>query len=70
MSVSPLNRQEVGWLLSKIGEKAKVVENKDTQKFATTHDLRRAFCTRWASKVKPAPLKLPAPHADIGTTMK
>ncbi len=64
------NRQEVGRMISVIGEEAKVVVNKESEKYGSAHDLRRAFCTRWASKVKPATLQLLARHADIGTTMK
>jgi integrase len=37
--------------------------------FATAHDLRRAFCTRWARKVMPAVLQKLARHSSIQTTM-
>ena len=37
--------------------------------FAGAHDLRRAFCSRWARKVMPAILQRLARHAHISTTM-
>jgi hypothetical protein len=39
-------------------------------KFASAHDFRRAFGTRWARKLKPATLQLLMRHATIQTTMK
>jgi integrase len=69
-SGKPITPGRVGRLVSKIGEKAGVVVNKADGKYGSAHDLRRAFCTRWASKVKPATLQLLARHAEIGTTMK
>jgi len=59
----------VGRVVSAIGEKAGVVVNKAAGKFASAHDLRRAFGTRWASKVKPATLQLLMRHASIQTTL-
>lgn len=44
--------------------------NKSEGKFATAHDLRRSFGTRWASRVKPATLQLLMRHRSIETTMK
>ncbi|MCA9028675.1 MAG: tyrosine-type recombinase/integrase [Planctomycetaceae bacterium] len=38
-------------------------------KFATAHDLRRSFGTRWSKRVKPATLQKLMRHADIKTTM-
>jgi integrase len=60
----------VGEILSKIGKKAGVVVNKADGKFATAHDLRRSFGTRWAKKVMPAVLQRLMRHANITTTMK
>jgi len=60
----------VGRTVVIIGETAGVVVNKADGKFASAHDLRRAFGTRWAPKVKPATLQLLMRHADISTTMK
>ena len=70
--------------IGKVGEAAgvvvathdKQVKDKETgrpvtvKKFATAHDLRRAFGTRWAKKVMPAVLQRLMRHRSIGTTMK
>jgi integrase len=40
------------------------------KKFASAHDYRRAFGTRWAKRVMPAVLKSLMRHSEIGTTMK
>mgnify|MGYP000901427501 CR=1 FL=1 len=76
-------RHTVGPVVSAIGRKAGVVVG-ETEKpskekgkvamrpvkmFAGAHDLRRAFCTRWARKVMPAVLQRLARHAHISTTM-
>ncbi len=37
--------------------------------FVGAHDLRRAFCSRWAKRVMPAVLQKLARHAHISTTM-
>jgi hypothetical protein len=42
---------------------------KTVKLFAGAHDLRRAFCSRWAQKVMPAILQRLARHAHISTTM-
>jgi integrase len=39
-------------------------------KFASAHDLRRSFGTRWAPRLKPATLQLLMRHKSIETTMK
>lgn len=52
-----------------LGEKAEIVVNSATSKYASIHDLWRAFGTRWASRVKPTVLQLLMRHANIGTTM-
>ena len=41
-----------------------------SKKFATAHDLRRSFGTRWAKRVMPAVLQRLMRHAEIATTMK
>ncbi|HBL43640.1 MAG TPA: hypothetical protein DDZ90_09635 [Planctomycetaceae bacterium] len=66
--------------IADIGEKANVVVsekgniNKETGKrkprFASAHDLRRAFGQRWSLKVMPDVLMLLMRHSDIDTTMK
>ena len=38
-------------------------------KYASAHDLRRSFGSRWAPKVKPATLQRLMRHASIETTM-
>ena len=80
----PVTSQRVCRTVAKIGEKAgivvaaiekrKRVDGKlvttTQKKFATCHDLRRSFGTRWAKRVMPAVLQRLMRHADIGTTMK
>ena len=39
-------------------------------KFASAHDLRRSFGTRWARQLMPAQLMVLMRHEDINTTMK
>jgi integrase len=78
-------RWDVGPIISKIGEKAGVVVDERTKrtkdddgkdavvtvrKFASAHDLRRAFGQRWASKVMPTVLRELMRHESIETTMK
>ena len=79
----PYSVLTVGPVVSAIGRKAGVVvgmTEKVTQEdgrlvretvklFAGAHDLRRAFCTRWAMKVKTPVLQRLARHAHISTTM-
>ena len=58
------------WLVD-IGKLAGVkVDDRDgVEKFASAHDLRRAFGTRWAKIVPPAILRQLMRHANIETTM-
>lgn len=65
----PMTPQEVGRTISVIGKKAGVVVDKAAGKFASCHDLRRSFGTRWASKAMPAVLKRLMRHSSIATTM-
>lgn len=62
--------KRVGRLVSKIGRKAGVIVNKTDGKYASAHDLRRAFGTRWATRVKPATLQRLMRHSAIETTMR
>ena len=64
-----ISTTRVGRLVSKIGRKAKVIVNKTEGKYASAHDLRRAFGTRWAKLVMPAVLQRLMRHASIDTTM-
>ncbi len=57
-------------IISDIGRAANIVTDEAEEKFATLHDLRRAFGTRWASKVSPADLQRLMRHSDIQTTMR
>jgi integrase len=79
-------RRLVGPIVSTIGEEAGVIVDERTKrikakgdkpahdvavrKFASAHDLRRAFGVRWAGKVMPTVLRELMRHEDIGTTMK
>ena len=47
-----------------------MVVNKAEGKFASAHDLRRSFGTRWSSRVKPVTLQLLMRHKSIETTLK
>src|SRR5690606_16932690 len=60
--------QHTSKIISKIGKlaKVKVAETK----FASAHDLRRSFGTRWAKKVMPVTLQRLMRHADVSTTMR
>ena len=59
-----------GRVISDIGEQADVLVNSTEGKYASAHDLRRSFGTRWAARVKPATLQLLMRHESIETTMK
>ena len=65
--------KKVGQIISAIGEKAGVITATDSQtgepKFASAHDLRRAFGVRWSRKFRPNILKQLMRHASIQTTM-
>lgn len=66
----PISAKRVSRIVSAIGRRAGVVVNKKAGKFASAHDLRRAFGTRWSSQVKPATLRLLMRHRSIETTLK
>ena len=65
----PLTTAKVGRIVARIGEKAGVVVDKTEAKFATAHDLRRSFGTRWSKRVKTATLQRLMRHAYIKTTL-
>jgi hypothetical protein len=46
-----------------------LVVNREQNKFASAHDKRRAFVTRWASKLKPTQLRELMRYASINTTL-
>jgi integrase len=62
--------QHISRVICMIGKAAGVVVDKASGKFASAHDLRRAFGVRWASRVMPADVMKLMRHADISTTMK
>jgi len=67
----PLAERPAWWLVRRkklVDEGGKRVR-KPVKLFAGAHDLRRAFCSRWARKVMPAVLQRLARHAHISTTM-
>jgi integrase len=70
-----LRSKWVGKILSKIGKAAGVrvhVDPKDPArvKYASAHDLRRAFGERWAARIMPAQLKELMRHESIETTLR
>ncbi len=58
--------------ITAIGKAARVMvfASKDKIKWASAHDLRRAFGTRWAPHMMPADLQRYMRHQSIQTTMK
>lgn len=62
--------KRVSRVISAIGKKAKVVVNKADEKYASAHDFRRAFGTRWAKRVMPMVLQKLMRHDSIETTMR
>jgi integrase len=66
----PMTPPRIGREISEIGKEAKVVVRKSEGKFASAHDLRPSFGTRWAPNVKPATLQLLMRHKSIETTLK
>ena len=62
----------VGEIASEIGKAAGVIvaRNATKTKFASLHDLRRSFGTRWATKVMPPILQILMRHDSIETTLK
>lgn len=70
---NPLGFDNTCRAIGDLGKKAGIVvdHNKDGEPvFATAHDLRRSFGTRWAKRVFPAVLKQLMRHSSIQTTMK
>lgn len=62
-----MGAQQVERVIAQLGKKANVVVADG--KTASAHDLRRAFATRWAMRVKPAVLQQMMRHKSIATTM-
>jgi integrase len=61
------SQHRTGRLISEIGEAAKI--HVGDKKFASAHDLRRSFATRWSRKVRPVTLRTIMRHSDIKTTL-
>ena len=72
----PSSVTEVGKKISEIGKLARVKvderqkDGKTVTKFASSHDLRRAFGLRWSRRIFPAELMELMRHENIETTMK
>jgi len=66
----PITHKRICRTVSDIGKAAGVIVNKATDKYATAHDLRRSFGTRWARRMTPAVLQRLMRHRTIETTMK
>jgi integrase len=68
LTSEPITVNRVSRIISAIGKKAGVVVNKEQGKFGSAHDLRRAYGTRWAKRLKPFELKTLMRHESIETT--
>jgi integrase len=68
-SGKPLSTKRASRYISAIGKAANVVTNKAENRYASAHDLRRSFGTRWARRVPPAILRDLMRHSSITTTM-
>jgi len=68
----PITPKRVSRIISAIGREAGVIVNRTPKavKYASAHDLRRAFGTRWARRVKSATLQRLMRHRSIETTHK
>lgn len=71
-SVGRLSKLQVEKVIGQIGAAAGVVVERkaDRVKYATAHDLRRTFGTRWARRVMPAVLQRLMRHASVQTSMQ
>ena len=65
-----LTSARISSTVSQIAEVAGVVVDGETGKFASAHDYRRAFGTRWSKRVLAPRLKRLMRHRDISTTLK
>jgi integrase len=74
-SLMHVSTWEVSRIVSAIGKKTGIVVDERVKgdevvrKFASAHDLRRAFGKRWAAKLPPHQLKEVMRHASINTTL-
>lgn len=70
LSEGQMTHERVGRNIAAIGRRAGVLGNCDTDKYASAHDLRRSFGTRWAKRVMPAVLQKLMRHSAIETTLR
>lgn len=64
-----LTPEAIGREVTRIGEAAGIVVNAKS-KWASAHDYRRSFGTRWAAKVRPMTLQRMMRHKEFTTTLK
>jgi integrase len=65
-----MSEKRVSRTISAIGKKAGILVNPEATKYASAHDLRRSFATRWAKRVMPAVLQKLMRHSAIETTLR
>lgn len=59
-----------GKVITRIGKAAKIIVNGPSGKYASAHDLRRSFGTRWASRLPAPRLQRLMRHQSIQTTLE
>jgi integrase len=57
-------------VIGDIGKRAGIIVNREAGKYASAHDLRRSFGTRWSRDCMPADLQRLMRHQSINTTLK
>lgn len=67
---TPLAAHHIGKVVTAIGKASRVIVNQGSNKYASAHDLRRTFGSKWARKVMPAVLQRLMRHESIDTTMR
>jgi integrase len=65
----PVLANEASRWITELGEKCGI-EVSDDGKFASAHDIRRAYGSRWAKVVRPLTLQRLMRHRDFTTTLK
>jgi len=65
----PLTTKRASRYIAACGKASNVVTNKALGRYATAHDLRRAFAVRWSRRVFPPELQVLMRHSSITTTM-
>ena len=65
-----ISSKRVCRIVSAIGGAAGIVVNEQLGKYASLHDLRRSFGTRWAAREAPARVMQLMRHEEIETTMQ